>query len=243
MVTHTRSGLLGSTAMQLMKRGVGEVRNALLHVAPVQLTFTMRPRLVPTRIVLASIWRMADGLVGGEPKGEGRPQPRAGPRDHQRSSPDGHRRPGDLDGRIEERRHAGRREVRPRVALVDGALERYAVEGVIHDVRVELIDAAIPSVTVGDVIPHRGAREANRAVVLGPRHQPLPCRGVTGEVFELRDAQTSVQRFPGPAPVGRPVDSAVVPRMDDLRVARRKGQAMLVRMASVDGPIDAGAEV
>src|SRR5215510_4906417 len=60
MVTQTRSGLLGSTAMQLMKRGVGEVRNALLHAAPVQLTFTMRPRLVPTRIVLASIWRMAD---------------------------------------------------------------------------------------------------------------------------------------------------------------------------------------
>src|SRR6185436_3863489 len=60
MVTQTRSGLLGSTAMQLTKRGVGDVRNVLLHAAPVQLTFSMRPRLVPIRIVLASISRMAE---------------------------------------------------------------------------------------------------------------------------------------------------------------------------------------
>src|SRR5262249_51853815 len=89
---------------------------------------------------------------------------------------------------------------RPRVALVAGALERHAVEGVIHDARIELIDAAIPSVTVGDVIPHRGAREANRSVVLGPRHQPFPCRGVTGEVLELRDAQAPFSGFQVPPP-------------------------------------------
>src|SRR5262249_44694644 len=60
MVTQTRSGLLGSTAMQLMKRGVGEVRSVLLHAAPVQLTFTIRPSLVPIRMLSASIGRMAD---------------------------------------------------------------------------------------------------------------------------------------------------------------------------------------
>src|SRR3954453_6193594 len=58
-VTQMRCGLLGSTAMQLIKRGAGVVRIIFVQLDPVQLTRNMRPAFVPIRIVFASISRMA----------------------------------------------------------------------------------------------------------------------------------------------------------------------------------------
>ena len=78
----------------------------------------------------------------------------------------------------------------------------------IHGIGVELIDPAIAPVAVRDVIPHRRAGEADRPIVLGARHQPLPRIRVAREVFELGDAETLVQRLDRLVVVADPVIAA-----------------------------------
>jgi hypothetical protein len=67
-VTQIREGLLGSTAMQLMKRAAGDVRLVIDHVVPFHAARTIRPCVEPTMKVLASTARIADA-----PSPEGKP--------------------------------------------------------------------------------------------------------------------------------------------------------------------------
>ena len=122
-------------------------------------TFSMRPAVVPINNVLASIARIADGNLRRSDRA--RRWSTAAPRF---GSPAATRRRSplslpNLDRRIEQgcRRWAWSR-ASPSVALVGRTLERHVVIRVIYDVRIELVDAAIATVAVGDVIPDRASR-------------------------------------------------------------------------------------
>src|SRR5215510_16377852 len=112
-------------------------------------------------------------------------------------------------------------------------LEGHAVERVIHDQRIQLIDPTVASVTIGDVIPNGRPREADRSIVLGSRHQPFPGSRITGHVFDLSDAESFAEGRPGCAAICRAVNSPVVACVNNLGIVRGEGQTMLVWMDAV----------
>src|SRR5262249_50684377 len=99
-----------------------------------------------------------------------------------------------------------------------------------------LVDPAVTTITVSHMVPDWRAGVRDSPVVLGPSQKPPPRVGIAGQVLNLADAEALVQRSPRVPGVGRPEDTAIITRVEDVGIAGREGQAVLVGVDAIAGP-------
>src|SRR3989442_1255552 len=95
------------------------------------------------------------------------------------------------------------------------------------------VRAAVTPIAVLDVVPDFRAFVAHRAVVLGPSQEPRLILRVLGEILELSDAETLVERLPGDSRIGRPEDAAVTADVDHIRIYGTERDRVLIRVDRV----------
>ena len=100
---------------------------------------------------------------------------------------------------------------------------------------VSVVGATVPTIPEGNLVPGTVRGIAQCSIVLRSADYPLILTLEVNDEFELRNAESRIERLPVRAAIRRSEHTTVVARVKDVGVGRIKRKVVLIRMNRVAG--------